>query len=281
MQRLGLGWGDLHSLHPALIYCSVSGFGHTGPYQDRPAYDMVVQGMGGIMSITGHPDGEPARVGMSIGDIGAGVYAAVGINAALYERTQTGIGRHIDLSMFDCQVALVENAVARYSTTGEIPGPLGARHPSITPFGAFDTRDGQIIVAVGNDRLFTILCETIDAPELLKEKRYESNELRTKNEATLKARLNEHLKYKTTVEWLALLGNAGVPSGPINNIEEVVNDPQIAARNMIVDVNEPTLPGMRVSGNPIKISGFPDPKERGGAPSLDENRAQLIEEFGL
>lgn len=281
MQRLGYGWSDLHSKHPTLIYCSVSGFGHSGPYQSRPAYDMVVQGMGGIMSLTGHPGGEPTRVGMSIGDIGSGIYAAVGINAALYERSNSGIGRHIDLSMLDCQIALVENAVARYSSTGEIPGPLGARHPSITPFGAFETSDGHVIIAVGNERLFVTLCETIDARELLVDDRYRSNEQRTNNEATLKTQLNERFRHKTTTEWLSLLGKAGVPSGPINNIDDIVNDPQIAARNMVVDVNEPGLPGMRVAGNPIKISGFSDPTERGGAPALDQNRAELIAEFDL
>lgn len=281
MQRLGYGWNNLHKNHPSLIYCSVSGFGHTGPYQNRPAYDMVVQGMGGIMSITGHPDGEPTRVGMSIGDIGSGIYAAVGINAALYERSNSGIGRHIDLSMLDCQIALVENAVARYSSTGEIPGPLGARHPSITPFGAFETSDGHIIIAVGNEHLFVTLCKTIDAPDLLADDRYRSNEQRTNNETALKTQLNERFRQKTTAKWLSLLGEAGVPSGPINNIDEIVNDPQVAARNMVVDVNEPGLPGMRVAGNPIKISGFHDPAEREGAPTLDQNRAELIAEFDL
>ena len=167
MEKLGFGWDRLHQAYPRLIYAAASGFGHSGPYSKRPAYDLVVQGMGGVMSLTGHPGGEPTRVGTSIGDITAGLFTTVGINAALFHRQNAGVGMKIDVAMLDCQVAILENAIARYAATGEVPGPIGARHPSITPFDAFKAADGYLIIAAGNDGLFAKLCGAVDRAELI------------------------------------------------------------------------------------------------------------------
>ena len=165
MERLGYGWEALHARFPRLIYAACSGFGHTGPYAGRPAYDVVVQAMGGIMSLTGQPGGPPARVGSSVGDIVAGLFTAIGINGALYRRTTTGEGMKLDVSMLDCQVAILENALARYFASGEVPGPLGTRHPSIAPFQAYATADGHVVISAGNDALFATLCAALGRPD--------------------------------------------------------------------------------------------------------------------
>lgn len=266
MEGLGYGWDDLHPTYPQLVYAAVSGFGHSGPYAGRPAYDMVVQGMGGIMSLTGHPGGPPTRVGTSIGDITAGLFTAIGINAALLHRTTTGEAVKVDVSMLDCQVAILENAIARYAATGVAPGPLGARHPSITPFGAFPAADGHLILAAGNDRLFGALCRAVDRPALATDPRFATNALRTTHERELSAELGAALASRGVAEWLTVLGAADVPCGPINDVAQVLADPQVLARNMVVSVEGSTL---RIAGNPIKLSGFPDPPTRGPVPSLN------------
>src|SRR5271154_3029015 len=172
MEKLGYGWETLHPRFPKLIYASASGFGHTGPYSREPAYDMVVQGLGGIMSINGHPGQPPARVGVSIGDLGAGLYTTIAVNAALYHRAMTGHATKVDIGMLDCQIALLENAVMRYGATGTPPGPLGTRHPAITPFEPFQTQDGLLIIAAGNDSLFVKLCKALDIPALAQDPRF-------------------------------------------------------------------------------------------------------------
>jgi len=181
MERLGYGWEALHAHHPRLIYAAASGFGHTGPYAPKPAYDMVVQGMGGIMSITGHPGGPPTRVGASIGDITAGLFTAIGIASALHHRHTSGEGMKIDVAMLDCQVAILENALSRYFLTGRSPQPLGARHPSIAPFAAFATADGHIIIAAGTDALFGKLCVALGRPALARDGRFLRNDARAEN----------------------------------------------------------------------------------------------------
>src|SRR5882757_9271928 len=181
MEKLGYGWETLHPRYPKLIYACASGFGHTGPNSKDPAYDMVVQGMGGMMSVTGYPGEPPARVGMSIGDIGAGLYTAIAVNAALVHRIKTGESTKVDIGMFDCQLALLENAVMRYTVEGEIPGPLGARHPTITPFQAFKTADGSIIISAGNDSLFVKMCDALGKPDWAADANYKTNALRQKH----------------------------------------------------------------------------------------------------
>jgi CoA:oxalate CoA-transferase len=279
MERLGYGWEALHERFPRLVMASTSGFGQTGPYAGRPAYDIVAQGMGGIMSLTGHPGGPPTRVGTSTGDITAGLFTAVGIQAALLERERSGQGRHIDVAMLDCQVATLENAIARHQATGEAPGPLGSRHPSIAPFEAFATRDGHVIIAAGNDALFEELCRSIGRPELARDARFRSNEDRTRNVEALKTLLEEALVSRSTGEWLALLEQAGIPCGPLNDVAAVVTDPQVLARNMVVTVEDAVAGPLSLAGNPVKLSGVADPETREPAPELDEHRARILAEF--
>lgn len=277
MDKLGYGWDALRTLNPRLIYAAVSGFGHTGPYSRRAAYDMVVQGMGGIMSVTGHPDSGPTRVGTSVGDITAGLFGLGGILAAVLNRQRTGEGMMVDVGMLDCQVAILENAIGRYLAEGEIPGPLGARHPSITPFEAFRTKDGYIIVAAGNQTLWSKLCETLGRPDLVTDPDFATNDLRTQNSDRLKNEIEQTLVTGPSVNWLATIGDAGVPCGPINNIAQVVDDAHVQARNMIIRSQDPTAGEVRMAGNPIKLSQFNDPEERPAAPELDADRDAILD----
>lgn len=281
MDRLGYGWEVLHARHPWLIYAAVSGFGRTGPYAERPAYDMVVQAMGGIMSLTGHPGTPPTRVGTSIGDITAGLFAAVGVNAALYHRASTGEGKLVDVAMLDGQVAVLENAIARFAATGEVPQPLGARHPSITPFDAFATADGYVIAAAGNDALFAKLCDVLGRPDLTGNPLFASNADRTAHHAALKDELEAVFRTRSVAHWLAAMEAAGIPCGPINSVDKVLADPQVQARTMVVTADDPEAGRVIMAGNPIKMPPFPDPADRPPAPDLDANREHLLKELGL
>jgi CoA:oxalate CoA-transferase len=277
MERLGFGWEALHARFPRLIYCAVSGFGHTGPYSTKPAYDMIVQAMSGIMSITGYPGEPPARVGVSIGDLAAGLFAANGISTALFHRERTGEAQKVDVSMLDCQVALLENAVAQAFAKGAAPGPLGARHPSIAPFGMFRASDGFMAIAAGNDHLFREMCGVIGATALAADPRFASNSSRVENVDALTPAIDAALAANTRNFWIAALEAAGIPCGPINSVTDMMADPQIAARNMIVEVDTPDGP-MPSPGNPIKTSLFPDPPSRAAAPDLDQHRAEILGE---
>jgi len=281
MEKLGYGWAALHPRYPKLIYAAASGFGHSGPWSERPAYDMVVQGLGGMMSITGNPGQPPARVGMSIGDIGAGLYTAVAVNAALVARERTGQGVKIDVAMFDCQLALLENAIMRYTVSGEVPGPLGARHPTITPFEAFATADSYVIIAAGNDVTFARLAAALGKPAMAQNPDYASNEKRLTNQPKLKAEIESLLKAQPTVHWLAVFEQAGIPAGPINNVKQALDHPQVAVRNMLITVDDPKSGKLKLSGNPMKISGMDDPPTRTPAPDLDADRAAILKELGL
>ena len=291
LARLGYGWEALHARFPRLVLAATSGFGQTGPYAQRPAYDVVVQALGGLMSVTGQPGSPPTRVGTSIGDLAAGLFTALGVAAALLHRERTGEAIQVDVAMLDCQVALLENALARLLATGETPGPLGARHPSITPFDAFRTADGHLVIAAGHDALFATACGVLGRPELARDPRFATNELRTRHEAALKAELEHALGREPTGSWLPKLAAAGVPCAPIQNVAEVLADPQVAARNMIVELaprRDPAsgaraaaseaAPHLRTAGNPIKLSGFPDPPVRPAAPGLDADAGPIRRE---
>ena len=223
----------------------------------------------------------PTRVGTSIGDIGAGLYTAIGINAALFDRLQTGQARKIDIGMLDCQISICENALVRHTATGETPGPLGARHPSITPFQVFETRDGYIIIAAGNDVMYQRLCETLERPDLADDPRYRSNDLRNQNHGVLEVEIEAVLKTQPTDAWIAILDQEGVPASGINDMAHVAAHPQVGPRNMLVTVDDATTGTLRVAGNPIKISGYDDPTSRSRAPDLDQDRAQLLKELGF
>lgn len=281
MERLGYGWSALEARWPRLVMVSISGFGQTGPLSDRPAYDMIVQAMGGLMSITGEPGGPPTRVGTSIGDIAAGMFAAYGTVAALHQRHRTGRGSRVDVGMLDGQVALLENAIARYVTTGEVPGPIGSRHPSITPFGVFRARNGPLVLAAGNDTLFARLCQALGVPELSGDARFATNDDRCTHEAELRRALELALAEDDVASWLARLEQAGLPSAPVNDVGEVLDHPQVRSRNMIVPIEGGGFEGMLVAGNPVKLSsqgekpGVPPP------PRLGEHRERILKELGL
>ncbi len=281
MEKLGYGYETLKDKYPKLIYAGVSGFGHTGPYAKRPAYDMVVQAMGGVMSLTGHPDAPPTRVGTSVGDLSAGLFATIGIVTALYDRTKTGSGQKIDVSMLDSQVALLENAVSRYVASGEVPGRLGSRHSSIAPFAAFATKDGHIAIAAGNDDLFMRTAKVLGREDLITDERFLTNPSRVIHVDALAAEMELALSAKPSHDWLEALEAAGVPSGPLNNVAQVMADPQVNHRNMIIETLDPDLGPIRMQGNPIKLSAYEDPKTRPAAPDLDANRDAILKELGL
>jgi len=281
MEKLGYGWDTLHLRYPRLVYAAASGFGHSGPYSHYPAYDMVVQGLGGIMSITGHPGMPLTRVGTSVGDLAGGLYTAVALNAALLHRERTGESTKVDVALFDCQLALLENAIMRYTTTGEIPGPMGARHPSITPFEAFATRDGNLIIAAGNDGLFVKLAHALDRADLAENPLFKTNALRNEHQETLRAEIEGVLGRQATEHWIAVLEAAGVPCGPVNNIAEALAHPQTTARNMLVSVDDPVTGRLELAGNPMKLSAFEDPPTRPRAPDLDADRDHILRELGL
>ena len=278
LEKWGYGWNDLKDKYPKLIYASASGFGATGPMKELPAYDMVVQGMGGLMSVTGQPNSEPTRVGTSIGDITAGLFTAIGVNAALFDRTKTGKGTHIDVSMLDCQIAILENAIARYLSKGEIPQPMGSRHPSIAPFEAFKTKNSYIIIAAGNEKLFQGMCEVLNC-DCYKQDNFKDNQSRNKNIDELKVIIESKLKDKTTEEWVALFIEKKIPCGPIYNIKEAVENPQIEFRNMIVSANHNKIGKFKMAGNPIKMSNYEDKSTRGEIPDLDQQRDKILKEF--
>jgi CoA:oxalate CoA-transferase len=276
MEKLGLGYDVLKELHPGLIYAASSGFGHSGPYSTRPSYDILAQAMGGIMSITGWPGSPPTRVGMSLGDITASLYTAIGINAALYHRTNTGLGQKIDVSMLDCQLSILENALARYQVEGKSPEPLGNRHPTITPFQAFKASDGHFVVAIGNDNLWKSFCKAIDRADLLEDPSFVTNGLRTENIEDLMGVLEPIFQAKTMDKWLAIFEAAQVPCAPINTIDKLFEDEQLKARNMIIDLHDKNAGDMKIAGNPIKMSSVPEVTKREPAPGIGEHNEEIL-----
>lgn len=277
MEKFGIGYDVLKKINPRLIYAACSGFGHTGPYKDKPAYDIVVQAMGGIMSVTGPEGGEPCRVGASVGDIIAGMFTAYGVMMGLFHRERTGEGQKIDVGMLDCQVAVLENAISRYLVSGSVPGPLGNRHPSITPFASFTAKNGHLIVGAGNDRLWEKLCNLLGRPELIKDERFDNNSKRTANVKELMPILNSIFIAKTIEEWITILEDAGLPCAPINTVDKVVNDPHIKAREMIVEVDHPVAGHLKMPGVPVKMSATPGAVER-PAPMLGQHTSEILKE---
>ncbi len=273
MSRLGLGYEDLSAINPRLIYASTSGFGHSGPYQHRPAVDVIVQGMGGVMSITGHPDGPPARPGYSIGDMAGGMYTAIGVLAALHERQTSGLGQHVDVAMLDAQVALLENAVVRAANTDEVPGPIGTRHPLVTPFQALPTADGWMVIAGVKD--WQLFCVKIGRDDLLHDERFQTNPERTEHHAELEPILFEAFRQRTTADWEAELDGVCI-AAPMNTVPQIIRDPHIHAREMIAELpvakSQKTI---RVSGSPVKLSRTPVSLERGASAIGEHTREAL------
>ena len=275
MQKLGLDYDTLKGEHPSLIYAACSGFGQTGPYAQQGAYDMIIQGMGGIISITGEPDGPPVRVGTSISDITAALFTTIGVLSALHHRNRTGSGQFVDVAMLDSLVAVLENAVVRYFATGEAPKPLGARHPAITPFEAFASADGHVIIALGNDTLWAKFCEHVDRHELISDERFRTNADRTENHSELFPILSEIMSQRPTDGWIDALGAIGVPCGPINAMDKVVSHPQVQAREMITRIAHDITGEVEVPGVPIKLSETPGNVDA-PAPSLGEHTTKVL-----
>ena len=280
MKKLGFGWDEVRKINPRLIYAAISGFGHDVPpeYASRPAYDMVAQAYSGLMSITGPLDGPPCRVGSSVGDIFAGHQAAIGILTALIHRGKTGRGQFYDGSMVDGLFSVLENAVARYMIEGEIPGPLGSVHPSITPFQAFKTKDAWIILAAGNDNLFAKLCTCIDREDLIQDPQFNTNKVRTQNRDRLTKIIEEQTVLKTTTQWISIFSSASLPYSPVNNIQQICEDPVIGHRNMIVEVDQPGAGKVKITGSPIHLSETPG-KVYSHAPLLGEHTEEILAEI--
>jgi crotonobetainyl-CoA:carnitine CoA-transferase CaiB-like acyl-CoA transferase len=285
LARYGLGYEQVAARNPRLVYCSISGFGQGGPYRNRPGYDFLVQAMGGLMSITGEPDGTPGggpvKVGVAIADVVTGMYAATAVLAALAERERSGKGQHVDLALLDVQVAMLANQAESYLVTGEPPGRLGNSHPSIVPYQAFATKDGRVVVAVGNDGQFRRLCEAGGRPELARDERFATNASRVRNRAELVAELAPILAARRTEEWVAALDVAGVPCGPINDLAQVFDDPQIRHRGMRVEAPHPLAGTVPMVASPIRLSRTP---VRHGTPppTLGQHtREVLVEVLGM
>lgn len=275
MKKLGLDYESLKADHPSLIYAACSGFGQTGPYAQRRAYDMIIQGMGGIISITGEPGRPPVRVGTSISDLTAAMFTTIGILSALHHCHQTGEGQFVDVAMLDSMVAILENAIVRYFATNEPPQPLGSRHPAITPFEAFESADGHIIIAIGNDALWAKFCEHVNHPEFITDERFRTNALRTANHEQLFPIIAGIMCQRTTEMWIEALDAIGVPCGPINTIDKVVNHPQVLAREMIAKVEHEITGSVEVPGIPIKLSKTPG-RIDAPAPSLGEHTMEIL-----
>jgi len=282
MDRFGYDWETLHARFPQLIYGSVSGFGQQGsPYRDRAAYDMVVQGMSGIMSVTGQPGGPPTRVGVSIGDLSAGLFLTIGVVMALYKRLTGGTGSQIDIAMLDCQLALLEYSAMRHLATGEVPGPVGSYRPAIAPpFGAFRTADGHMVITTGNDRLFARLCVVLGAPLLAQDPRFAGSEGRKDHETELTEELESLLTGRTTAQWCELMVEHGVPCGPINTVDRMLADPHVAGRAMLIDAEGGRGPAKLV-GTPLKFSDAAPLRSVRAAPVLDQDRERILSDFGV
>lgn len=281
MDRLGYGAERLAKTHPHIVYASISGFGHSGPFSELPGYDMVVQAMGGVMSLTGWPDSPPARVGTSFGDLGAALFATIGIISSLYKRTQNAQGSRVDIGMLDCQAALMETALARYDAEGKIPTRTGDSHPSLAPFESFGAKDGRFIIAAGNDTLFMLMADALGEPQLALDPLFISNDLRCRNRPAM-VRAIEAVTMKQPMEhWIDKLNEAGVPCSPINTIDKLFDHPQLKARKMIIKVKGQGNRTVRTAGNPIRLAGYPenDVETAVAAPALNQHRDAILSEL--
>jgi len=259
--KFGIAYETLSARNPGLVYCSITGFGQNGPYKDRPGYDFLVQAMGGLMSVTGQPDGAegagPQKVGVALTDIMTGLYATIGILAALTERDRSGLGQFVDLALLDVTAATLANQASNYLVGGTVPTRLGNAHPNIVPYQSFVAADGHLIVAVGNDAQFGRFVEVLGCPELAGDERFATNSARVHNRDTLVPLLQRQMLERGKDEWLKILEQVKVPAGPINSIAEVFAEPQIQAREMQVNLDHPDNPNLQVVGNPIKLSRTP------------------------
>lgn len=272
-----LDYATVSELNPKLVYCSITGFGHTGPYAHRPGYDFLIQGMSGLMSVTGPSSGEPQKVGVAVTDIMTGLYATIGILAALAERERSGLGQHIDLSLMDVAVSTMANQASNYLVGNLVPRPMGNAHPNIVPYQSFATKDGHCIVAVGNDAQFAKLCEAIGWPTLADNPKFSSNQQRVVNRTALVAIISEAMVTRTTADWRRLFDELDVPSAPINDMAAVFNDPQVRARDMVITLTHPQCNELKLVANPIKFSRTPIRYHR-APPILGQHTSDVLAE---
>jgi crotonobetainyl-CoA:carnitine CoA-transferase CaiB-like acyl-CoA transferase len=279
LARYGLGYDDLGKINPRLVYCSVTGFGQTGPYRERPGYDFMIQGMGGVMSITGErddrPGGGPQRVGIPIADIMTGMYATIAICAALAHRERSGAGQHLDLALLDTQVGVLANQGMNYLATGEVPRRLGNAHPNIVPYQPFRTSDGDVILACGNDNLFNKFCEVAGCQDLAKNPRFATNSKRVENREAITALLAEIFAERTTKEWCDALEAAGVPNGPINDLKQVFEEPQVIARGVKIELEHSSAGKVPLIASPMRFSGTPL-EYKLPPPTLGEHTSEVL-----
>lgn len=260
LAKYGLDYASLSAINPGLVYCSITGFGQTGPYKDRLGYDFLVQAMGGLMSVTGEPDsanGSPQKVGVALTDVMTGLYASIGILAALAERERSGLGQHIDLALFDVTAATLANQASNYLVGGKVPSRLGNAHPNIVPYQSFATADGHCVIAVGNDQQFEKFCQVLGCSELASDERFSTNKQRVSNRDGLTAEIQRRMAQQPSQYWLQACQAANVPAGPINSIDQVFSDPQILSRDMRVSLPHPDNQDLQVVGNPLKFSRTP------------------------
>ena len=280
MGRFGLDYDAVKAVNPKVVYCSISGFGQDGPYRNRPAYDQIMQGVGGLMSITGEPDGEPQKIGIAVTDIGAGMWSAFAIMAALNHRSKTGEGQYIDISMLDAQVAWLTYQAAFFFANGEAPKRMGAAHPTLVPYQAFMCKDGKYInVAVGSERIWERFCQGMEREDLKDHPDYATNSVRVNNRGAMVSMLQEIFLTRPVAEWVKDLQAANVPCGPINDLADVFADPQVLARNMYLEMAHPTLGSIKQTGLPIKFSLTPGGLDR-HPPLLGEHNQEILKSLG-
>ena len=280
LAKYGLGYEQVHRDFPGIIYCSITGFGQTGPYAPRPGYDSLIQAMGGVMSLTGEPEGLPQKVGIPVADLFAGLYGCIGILAALRHREKTGIGQQVDIGMLDTHAAWLANQGMNYLATGQNPARLGNQHPNIVPYQVFPTKDGFMVLSVGNDPTFVRFCENTGLAYLLGDERFATNAQRVANRQLVTDTLTPVLQTRTTTEWVELLETLKIGCGPINTLEQVFADPQIVARKTVVEMAHPTAEGgvVKVIANPVRLSETPA-DYRITAPGVGQHTDEVLSEI--
>ena len=279
LERMGLGYDTIKDLNPDIIYCSISGYGRTGPMANKPGYDLLIQAYSGLMNLTGDPDGMPMRVGFSLVDLFTGMMAYGSIMTALYHREQTGQGQWVEAALLDGQVAALSYHAAAYLATQNEPQRMGSGHPSLVPYQSFPATDGFFIVGVANQGLWQRFCNALERPDLLEDPRFITNDDRVAHRAECIETLSEIFRTRTVAHWVEIISDAGVPCGPINRVSEVVQDPQVLARSMMVDIPHPKVPGLRVTGSPLKLSETP-PSVRHHPPLLGQHNEEVLLELG-